>query len=291
MKVMRYDRLHEQVSCFSTNMLGLLRTNPVLKFSSTLLPQPRPGPHSIQGKRVFIKDLTYYLLPPDGKAPKIAPSLHTKKRGIGTENGETNGTHEVNGHQPVKAPFPYDTEAEIDNPTIVPKSLLEQFHFTFLIRDPHSSIPSWFRCTVPPLDEVTGFYDFYPNEAGYDELRRFFEFLCRTGQVGPDRAGSPHGEMNGASTNEVSNGAVTNGEGAKVELCVVDADELLDDPEGIMKTYCESVNLDYTPDMLNWDNEEDQTKAVKAFEKWKGFHDDAIDSKDLKPRAHVSPPR
>jgi len=41
---------------------------------------------------------------------------------------------------------------------------------------------------------------------------------------------------------------------------------------------------------LTWDSEEDHQRAKDAFEKWKGFHDDAINSTSLKPRsaAHVS---
>ncbi|KAG9900317.1 NAD(P)-binding protein, partial [Aureobasidium melanogenum] len=35
-----------------------------------------------------------------------------------------------------------------------------------------------------------------------------------------------------------------------------------------------------------WDNEEDHTQAKEAFEKWKGFHEDAINSTELKPRTH-----
>ena len=43
--------------------------------------------------------------------------------------------------------------------------------------------------------------------------------------------------------------------------------------------------------MLIWDTEEAHQQARDAFEKWKGFHDDAINSTSLKPRSteHVSP--
>lgn len=225
---------------------------------------------SKQGKRVFIKDITYYLVPPDQQPARIAPSLMPKRRGIGT-NGVTNG---VNGHaNGDKAPFPYPTEGEAGNPTIVPRTLLEQFHLTFLIRDPHSSIPSYYRCCIPPLDKMTGFYEFYPNEAGYDELRRFFDYAKDSALVGNKVTGRANG--------------VVNGHADKPEICMIDADDLLDDPEGILRVYCKSVGLEFNQDMLNWDNEEDQHRAKAAFEKWKGFHEDAIDSKDLKPRAHV----
>lgn len=230
-----------------------------------------------EGKRVFIKDIIHYLVPPDGKPASIAPSLEIKKRGIGTEinghpatNGITDGDHK-------KAPYPYGTAAEPGNPTVVPTEMLSRFHFTFLIRNPHSSIPSYFRCTIPPLDEMTGFYEFYPNEAGYDEVRRVFEYLRSTGLIGPHHA-------NGWNSN--ANRFSPNGPPAGAEICVIDADDLLDNPEGIIHAFCKSVGLKYSPNMLNWDNEEDQTYAKDVFAKWKGFHEDAIDSTDLKARTH-----
>lgn len=235
--------------------------------------------HIPQGKRLFIKDITHYLVPPEGKPATIAPSLggKTVRKGVGTNgntngtNGETNGV--TNGHH--KAPYPYDTDAEPGNPTVVPAEILKQFHFTFLIRHPRHSIPSYYRCTIPPLDAVTGFYNFMPSEAGYDELRRVFDFLVKEKQVGPAQAGN------------YPAGSLKDGE---VSITVIDADDLLDDPEGIVSAYCKEVGLEYTPDMLIWDTEEDHQRARDAFEKWRGFHDDAINSTSLKPRsaAHVS---
>lgn len=198
------------------------------------------------------------------------------KRGVGTTNGETNG---VNGTHK-SAPYPFDSEPEPGNPTVVPEAMLTRFHFAFLIRDPHSSIPSYYRCTIPPLDKLTGFYNFDPSEAGYDEVRRVFEYLRKVGQVGPRGANDSENATNGNGTAETRKKGV--------EICVVDADDLLDDPEGVLQKFCKSVGYPFDPDMLNWDNEEDQTRAKKAFEKWPGFHEDAIDSKDLKPRTHVS---
>jgi hypothetical protein len=228
------------------------------------------------------------LLPPEGKTPEIAPSLNGRKRGIGTDSSTESAAGDA------KLPFPYGTETENDNPTVVPRSMLEKFQFTFLIRDPHSSIPSWYRCTVPPLVDVTGFYDFYPNEAGYDEERRFFDYLRNEGMIGPkvatgtqeDAALVPVDSAHSDGSAD-SNPSETSGDSTSAEICVIDADDLLDDPEGILRAYCKSVGLEFTTDMLNWDNEEDQARAQNAFEKWKGFHDDALGSKDLKPRAHV----
>ena len=219
-------------------------------------------------------------MPPNGKPASIAPSLARIKRGVGTEstNGlgnEANGTHNATTAGNTNPPYPYDTQSEPNNPTVVPRELLEKFHFTFLIRHPRSSIPSYYRCTIPPLDEITGFYNFMPSEAGYDELRRVFDYLRSIGQVGPKIAGQ--------------NSNIETLPAGSVEICVIDADDLLDNPYGIIEAYCKTVGLDYSPDMLSWDSEEDHQRARDAFEKWKGFHEDAINSTSLKPRQHVSP--
>ncbi|EHK98052.1 hypothetical protein M7I_6100 [Glarea lozoyensis 74030] len=224
-----------------------------------------------RGKRLFIKDITHYLCPPEKGSASIAPSLggQSIKKGVGTEghtNGTTNG--KVNGHNgSKKAPYPYDTAPEPGNPTVVPAEILRQFHFTFLIRHPRHSIPSYWRCTIPPLDKVTGFYNFMPAEAGYDELRRVFDFLRKDKHVGPVLAGKGVCEKN------------------DVSITVIDADDLLDNPEGIISAYCKEVGIDYSPKMLIWDTEEDHQRARDAFEKWRGFHDDAINSTSLKPRS------
>ena len=112
-----------------------------------------------------------------------------------------------------------------------------------------------------------------PSEAGYDELRRVFDYLVSLNHVGPARAG--HAE-------DLKDG--------EVSITVIDADDLLDNPEGVIRAYCKEVGIEFTPKMLVWDTEEEHQAAKEAFEKWKGFHEDAINSSSLKPRdaAHVS---
>ncbi|KAH7263289.1 P-loop containing nucleoside triphosphate hydrolase protein [Fusarium tricinctum] len=166
--------------------------------------------------------MAYYLMAPDDKPTKVAPSLG---------------------------------EEEPGNPTVLPLEVLKQFQFTFLIRHPRRAIPSYYRCTVPPLDEVTGFYDFMPNEAGYKELVRFFDYLIKENIVDKDN------------------------------LVVIDADDLLDNPEKTIRLYCEKTGIDFKPEMLEW-NEEDCDYATAAFQKWNGWHNDAIKSSALRPRTH-----
>jgi hypothetical protein len=240
----------------------------------------------LQGKRLFIKDMAQYWVPLSCKPASIAPSLISYRRGVGTTNGSANGSHievpvaPASNAKDVKDQeqngYPYPTAAEPGNPTVVPENLLKQFHFTFLIRHPRSSIPSYYRCTIPPLDKMTGFEYFDPKEAGYAELRALFDYLRSVGQVGPKITGR----------DEATNGDHVNGD--KVEICLIDADDMLDDPYAMIEKYCGSIGIKYSPKMLKWDQPGDQEHAQKAFEKWKGFHEDALDSEELKPRTHVS---
>jgi len=217
--------------------------------------------------------MAQYWIPPSGKPSTIAPSLANYKRGVGTDTTALSPvSSEFKKDGP---PYPYGTKGEPRNPTIIPAELLKNFHFAFLIRHPRSSIPSYYRCTVPPLDAMTGFYNFREDEAGYEELRRLFDYLREEGQVGPKLAGQVD-DTN--STNEAHD---------SVEICVIDADDLLDNPSGIIEAFCKSTGVKYEPEMLKWDNDEDQKNAKAAFEKWKGFHEDAIDSNELKARTHV----
>lgn len=278
----------------------------------------------MQGKRVFIKDIDHYLLPPAGKPASVAPSLHRIKRGVGTTNGDdhlpangvngvangtahvngvangtsngtsgvtngvTNGVHKANGYGTngttdgitngvSHRPYPYDTPAEAGNPTVMPREIQERFHFAFLIRDPHFSVPSYYRCTIPPLDEVTGFHNYDPREAGYDELRRHFDYLVREGLVGPRVATRPDVKVENCGAKETVH-----------EICVIDADDMLDAPAATIEEFCKSVGVPYDASLLTWDTQEDYDFACHCFEKWRGFHNDAIESKALVARTHVS---
>ena len=215
----------------------------------------------------------YYLVPPNGAPPSIAPSMARKERGIGTFEPRSDNAGNAVEHSPKTDA----TQHGFGNPTVVPSDILGQFHFTFLIRHPRHSIPSYYRCTVPPLDEITGWYTFMPSEAGYVELRRVFDYLRAVGLVGPQIA-----------SQDICVAENTKGSANEVDICVIDADELLDDPAGIVSAYCKSVGIEYHEQMLSWDSEEDQKHAKHAFEKWAGFHEDALNSRDLKPRKEVS---
>jgi hypothetical protein len=212
--------------------------------------------------------MAQYWIPPNGKPATVAPSLANYRRGVGTD---TTQLSPVQTHADNDAPlYPYDTKGEPNNPTVIPADLLATYHFTFLIRHPKHSIPSYYRCTIPPLDKLTGFYNFRPDEAGYEELRRLFDYLRSEGQIGPKSA------------------TKAGGNSAGVEICVIDADDLLDNPSDMIEAFCKTTGIEWDPKMLIWDTEKDQEIAKEAFEKWKGFHEDALDSTELRQRTHVS---
>ena len=215
--------------------------------------------------------MAQYLCPPEGSA-SIAPSFRKVKRGVGTNN-HANAVDGVKPSHGVTSE-PDGHASTVANPTVLPENILKQFRFVFLIRNPRKSVPSYYRCTVPPLLDMTGFEKFMPSEAGYRELRLIFDYLHSTKQIGPAIAGRLNARGN---------------EEGKPDICVVDADDLLDSPSDVIKTVCKSSGLEYDPSMLSWNTDADRAQAETAFAKWRGFHEDAIGSTGLKPRDHVSP--
>ncbi|KAF3933560.1 hypothetical protein ABW19_dt0203090 [Dactylella cylindrospora] len=206
-----------------------------------------------------------YLVPPTDHPtvddPQIPPSVSLLN---GQQNGYSNGTSNGVAHR--------------KNPIILPLTTLKKFHFAFLIRNPRRSIPSYYRCCIPPLSEMTGFKYFMPNEAGYRELRILFDYLLSEGVIkapGDSKSNGTNG-VNGYS-NGYSNGVAG---GKAYEVCVVDADDLLDHPKEVVEKFCEMVGLSFDENMLEWGANE----GCESFEKWKGFHEDAIGSAGLKPR-------
>lgn len=220
--------------------------------------------------------MAQYWIPAKNQSPQIAPSLVNYKRGVGTDTTAISTPPLPKGTSS-KPPYPYPTDPEPGNPTVIPRDLLASFHFAFLIRHPKHSIPSYYRCCIPPLAERTGFHDFRPDEAGYLELRQLFDYLRKQGIVGPGMVGA----LDGAD-------GVDGDKKTQVPITLVDADDLLDDPAGMIEAFCKGTGIKYEPEMLKWDTDEHQRYAQEVFAKWPGFHDDAINSTELKKREHVS---
>ena len=94
----------------------------------------------------------------------------------------------------------------------------KNFKHSFLIRDPRKAIVSLYKASTSP--SLTGWSYFDSTEAGFVQMYEFYKFVRQ-----------------------------------HLDPCpvVVDADDLLDDPEGMMRSYCEYVGIDYQEGMTKWD--------------------------------------
>ena len=142
------------------------------------------------------------------------------------------------------------------NPTLLPTNLVNNFKFIFLIRKPSASLPSLYRCFIPPLSDKTGERVLDSSELGYRETRILFDYIYPP------------------TTRALSMSAPI----------LVDAEDLLAHPELIVRIICQRLALPYTSSMLTWDTPEDYALAESAFKKYAGYHEDALKSTGLRPR-------
>ena len=176
---------------------------------------------------------------------------------------------------------PNEPVHEPSNPCVLPTRVLRKFRFTFLIRHPRLSVPSLYRCTVEPLSHKTGWHFFLPSEAGYTQLRQIFDYLRQQGLLGFNEEERKIDDL--STANHASSATALNTGEDGNDICLIDAEDLLRDPAATLQAYCAHVGLNFDPRMLAWDSLDQDTLARQAFDKWKGFHEDAIQSKGLVP--------
>lgn len=126
------------------------------------------------------------------------------------------------------------------NPTLVPTLIIDSFKFVFLIRNPVAAIPSLYRCFIPLVSAQTEDTSLDPTELDYRELRILFNYLR-------DRDG----------------GAMP---------LLIDAGNLLADPEGVIRLVCDYLEMPYSSSMLSWWTAEDHDFAFSLFEKYARYH-------------------
>lgn len=105
------------------------------------------------------------------------------------------------------------------------------FTHSFLIRDPRRSIPSFYK--IMATGKLPQWIEFMPEEVELSALEALYEHFE-----------SMYGKR----------------------PAVVDADDLLSDPAGIMTAYCAAVGLEFNDSMLQWDASE----SVKRLAVWEG---------------------
>ena len=117
-----------------------------------------------------------------------------------------------------------------------------ELQHSFLVRNPERSLESIYHGSFRP--GVTGQHYASPNYAGFRELSELFTFVRENLDPSP---------------------------------VVVDADDLLDDPEGIMRSYCSAMGLKFKEGMTKWN-----PGPVADFEcLWTGWHDNVFNSSGI----------
>jgi hypothetical protein len=124
-------------------------------------------------------------------------------------------------------------DIERDNPTVIPLAFLWRFHFAFLIGHPRHSIPSYAGAQSLPLAktlaspstnrpkmDIRSFGCFSITYEALESLALplLYENLTRSA----GSSGSPKWD---------------------VEVCVIDAEDLLGNPAYMVRKYCESVGI------------------------------------------------
>ena len=115
---------------------------------------------------------------------------------------------------------------------------MSSFQHTFLIRDPKKAIPSLHAASVNK--QLTGWDYFDPEESGYRQMYELYTFVVK-----------------------------------HIDKCpvIVDADDLLEDPEGIMQAYCEGIGARFEKKILEW-----EPGPVPDWDVWAGWHENALKS-------------
>jgi hypothetical protein len=100
------------------------------------------------------------------------------------------------------------------------------------------------REPAPVIASLNRFWpDFTLEETGYEQQYRLFEFVVENGE----------------------------------DPAVVDAADLMADPEGMIRAYCEKLDVEFMPEALSWEPGE-----VPGWEMWTQWHEEAQDSTGIK---------
>lgn len=127
----------------------------------------------------------------------------------------------------------------LESVEVLPKNYVH----TFMIRDPRKSIKSLYKMSMNK--DLTGWDSFDATEAGYAELYKLYQLVV----------------------NELGQEAI-----------IVDADDLIQHPELILKQYCEKTGIRYDPCMLNW---EKKSPDMAVFSEWRPWFENAMSSKSF----------
>lgn len=130
-----------------------------------------------------------------------------------------------------------------DNFEILRQKGLRNFKHSFLIRNPKKAVPSLYHASINSKKTSWDYFD--PQEAGFRELLDLYELVVKELDQSP---------------------------------IVVDADDLLENPEAMMKKYCDASGLEYMENMTSWE----PGVAIPEWNVWTGWHDAVAKSSGIK---------
>jgi len=112
--------------------------------------------------------------------------------------------------------------------------VLKGFRNTFLIRKPKKAVASFWR--MQKNDSSLTYFD--PTEVGFKESYELFLY-----------------------SRDV----------LKEDPVIVDADDLISNPRGVLVEYCKAVGIEFVEEMVSWKEQGE----IKEWKKWDGWHTDA----------------
>ena len=124
---------------------------------------------------------------------------------------------------------------------ILTQGRFQEVQHSFLIRNPEKSLESLYHCSLRPATTEQDYVS--PEHAGFRELSELIAFVRENLEPFP---------------------------------VVVDADDLLDDPEGIMRSYCSAMGLKFKEGMTKW-----SPGPVADFECLWSLHDNVFNSSGI----------
>lgn len=136
----------------------------------------------------------------------------------------------------------------------LPATIMAQFTHCFLMRRPEKVLRSFWRVAQEGAADAkegrssssSSSTYFNPDEVGFQELNALVDVV--TVQLGQP-------------------------------LILVDADDLLADPAGILEAWCDAVGLPWEANITSW-----KAGMPETWKKWPGWHDDAATSTGFTPR-------
>ncbi|XP_064626335.1 uncharacterized protein LOC135487016 isoform X2 [Lineus longissimus] len=125
---------------------------------------------------------------------------------------------------------------KLDEPTYIP----EGFQHTFLIRNPRRAVTSLYKLSLN--ESLTGWDHFDEAEVGFKELVQMFDLVKnKLGQT----------------------------------PFVIDADDLLANPEKMLRAYCSKTGIKYEDSMVNW---ESTPPDMSVFQEWMPWFEGTLKS-------------